>query len=56
MVPMGFVEDEDRLTGILDCEMSSLTLKYLGLPSRASYKAKPIWGGVIEKIECRLAS
>jgi hypothetical protein len=30
--------------------------KYLGLPLRASHKAKHIWDGVIEKIEHQLAS
>jgi hypothetical protein len=30
---------------------SSLPLKYLGLPLRASFKANSIWDGVIEKIE-----
>ena len=35
--------------------MSSLPIKYLGLLlEEASYKAKSIWDGIIEKIECRL--
>jgi hypothetical protein len=34
------------------CGVSSLPLKYLGLPLGASFKAKSIWDGVIEKIEC----
>jgi hypothetical protein len=32
----------------------SLPLKYLGLLLGASFKAKSIWDGVIEKIECHL--
>jgi hypothetical protein len=31
--------------------VSSLPMKYLGLPLEAHFKAKPIWDGVIEKIE-----
>jgi hypothetical protein len=32
------------------------SLKYLGLPLGASFNPKSIWDGVIEKIECCLAS
>jgi hypothetical protein len=31
-------------------------MKYLGLPLGASFKAKSIWDGIIEKIESRSAS
>lgn len=30
-------------------------MKYLGLPFGASFKARSIWGGIIEKIERHLA-
>lgn len=53
---MGNVDHVDGLAGILGCGVFSLPLKYLGLPLGASYKAKHIWGGVIKKIERRLAS
>jgi len=33
-----------------------LKLKYLGMPLGPSYKAKSIWDGIMEKMECRLAS
>jgi hypothetical protein len=56
LVPVGNVENVVGLAGILGCSVSSLHLKYLGLPLGASYKAKYIWDGVIEKIERRLAS
>jgi len=56
MVPMGIVENVDGLVGILGCRVSSLPLKYLGLPLEASFKAKSIWDRVTEKIERRLAS
>jgi hypothetical protein len=38
------------------CGVASLPIKYLGLSLGASYKAKHIWDGVIEKLEYRLAS
>ena len=44
------------LAWILGCGVSSLPLKYLGLPLGASFKAKHFWDCVIEKIECWLAS
>jgi hypothetical protein len=40
----------------MGCGVSPLPLKYPGLLLGASYKAKSIWNGVIEKIEHRLAS
>jgi hypothetical protein len=56
VVPVGNVDDVASLANILGCGVSSLPLKYLGLPLGACYKAKPIWNGVIEKIERQLAS
>jgi hypothetical protein len=56
MIPMGNVEQVERLAGILDCRVSSLLVKYLGLLLRASYKAEHIWDNVIEEIKHRLAS
>jgi hypothetical protein len=56
LVPVGNVVGVEGLAGILGCRVSSLPLKYLGLPLGASFKAKPIWNGVIEKIDRRLAS
>jgi hypothetical protein len=50
------VGNVDWLASILVCGVSSLPLRYLGLPLGASYKAKSIWDGVVEKIECRLAN
>ena len=45
------------LVGIFGCGFAFLPLKYLVfLPLGASYKAKHIWDGVIEKIEHWLAS
>jgi hypothetical protein len=52
---VGNINIVDGLVGILGCEVSSLPLKYLGIPLGASFKAKSIWDSVIEKIEHRLA-
>jgi hypothetical protein len=45
------VDNVVGLTGILSCGVTSLPLKYLGLPLGASYKAEHILDSVIEKIE-----
>jgi hypothetical protein len=45
----------DELAGVLGCGVSSLPIKYLGLPLGAPFKAKFIWDDV-GKIERRLAS
>jgi hypothetical protein len=50
-VPMGNVDNIGKLAGILGCGTSSLPLKYLGIPLRASYKAKSIWDVIVEKLE-----
>jgi hypothetical protein len=55
LVPVGDVDNVDELTGIMECGVSSLPLKYLGLPLGACFKAKSIWDGVLEKMEQRLA-
>jgi hypothetical protein len=56
LVPVGHVDNMDDLAGILGCGVSSLPLKYLGLPLGAPFKAKFSWDEVIGKIERRLAS
>jgi hypothetical protein len=55
VVPIGAVEDVDRLAHLLGCRVASLPLTYLGLPLGASYKSVSIWNGVVEKMERRLA-
>jgi hypothetical protein len=40
----------------LGCKVSSLPMKYSGHPLKASFNAKSIWDGIVDKIECRLAS
>jgi hypothetical protein len=56
LIPMGDVDQVESLADILGCGVATLQVKYLGLPMWASYKSIHIWDGVIEKIECRLAS
>jgi hypothetical protein len=56
LIPVGNVVNVEDLADILGCGVSSLPLQYLGMPLGASFKAKPIWNGVVEKIERRLAS
>jgi hypothetical protein len=53
LVPVGDVDNMDELANIIGSGVSSLPLKYLGLPLGAPFKAKSIWDGKIEK---RLAS
>jgi len=54
-VPGDYVDNMDDLAGILGCGVSSLPLKYLGLPLGAPFKANPSWDEVVDKIERRLA-
>jgi hypothetical protein len=54
LVPVGAVEDVKGLAGILGCRVSSLPMKYLGLPLGAQFKTKSIWDGIIKKMERRL--
>jgi hypothetical protein len=56
LVVVGHVPHQKELADILNCSISSLPLKYLGLPLGASFKSKAIWDEVVEKMERRLAS
>jgi len=47
LVPVGHVNNMDDLAGILGCAVSSLPLKYLGLPLGAPFKAKSSWDEVV---------
>jgi hypothetical protein len=50
------VDDVRELASILGCRVSSLPMKYLGLPLGAPFMAKSIWDDIIKKMKCRLAS
>lgn len=39
------------LADLLDCEVASFPIKYLGRPLGASFKARRICNGVLEKVE-----
>lgn len=53
---VGHVPHQEELANIMNCSISSLPLKYMGLPLGASFNSKAIWDGVVEKMERRLAS
>ena len=54
LVPIGNDNNIEGLAHILGCGVFSLPMKYLGLLLGASFKAKAIWGDIIEEIERRL--
>ena len=56
LVPVDNVGNVDGLVGILGRGVSSLPVKYIGLPLGASFKTKFSWDNFIEKIERLLAS
>jgi hypothetical protein len=51
LAPVGNDNNVEDMAFILGCRVSSLHMKYLGLPMRTSYKAKSIWDSIIEKID-----
>ncbi|XP_042942713.1 receptor-like protein 12 [Carya illinoinensis] len=53
IVLVGDVQNLSVLVNLLGFKVSSLPLRYLGLPLGASFKAIDIWDRVIEKIEMR---
>ncbi|XP_028099863.1 uncharacterized protein LOC114299345 [Camellia sinensis] len=44
------------MAAVLGCKVSILPVSYLGLPLGASFKAKGVWDGVVERVQRRLAS
>jgi hypothetical protein len=53
---VGHVPHQKEFADILNCRVSSLPLKYLGLPLGTSFESKVILNGVVEKMEKRLTS
>jgi hypothetical protein len=51
LLAVGEVPHKEELADIHNCRISSLPMKYLGLPSGAPFKSKAIWNGVVEKME-----
>jgi len=54
LVPVGIVDDIGGLARTLGCRVPFFPMKYLGLPLRASYKAKLVWDGILQKMERHL--
>jgi hypothetical protein len=55
LIPVGSLDDVDRLAGNLGCGIADLPLKYLGLPLGASFKLKAIWRDLEDLMARRLA-
>jgi hypothetical protein len=55
LICVGLIDRILGFTRILGCKVLSLSMKYLGIPLGASFKAKPIWNDIIEKVERCLA-
>ena len=56
LISVGNVQQVDHLASILGCKVASLPFEYLGLPLGAPNNVTQIWVGVLEKMDCRLAS
>lgn len=56
MITVGKVNNMAGLTGLFDCQVVNLPVKYLGLPLRERFKAKAMWEPVVERIQKRLSS
>jgi hypothetical protein len=54
LVAVGEVGNIGNLAAYLGCRVTSLPMKYLGLPLGAAYKATSMWNGVTEQMERRL--
>jgi hypothetical protein len=49
VVLVGVVDNVGALAKVLGCGISSLPLRYLGLPLGSQFKDKASWNGVVEK-------
>ena len=55
IVHVGEVNNLDALANILQCRVSSLPMKYLGMPLGTSFKTTSIWNLILEKMEKKLS-
>jgi hypothetical protein len=55
IVPVGTVHGINELAQVIGGRITTLPMKYLGLPLGARYKSKEIWNPILEKMERRLA-
>ncbi|XP_041011404.1 uncharacterized protein LOC121255192 [Juglans microcarpa x Juglans regia] len=56
LVLVGDVHDAENFATLLGCKLSSLPMKYRGLPLGASFKSVRIWNDMVKKVERGLAS
>jgi hypothetical protein len=56
VVSVGVVDNVGALAKVLGCSISSLPLRYLGLPLGSQFKDKASWNGVVEKTTRSLSS
>ena len=54
IVPIGKVNNLDKLANILHCKVGSLSMKYLEMLLRTSFKTTSIWNPILEKMEKKL--
>jgi hypothetical protein len=55
IVPVGLVPEVHDLVQVLGATITSIPMKYLGLPLGARFKSKDMWNPIVEKMEKRLA-
>ena len=55
IVPVGTVQGIHDLAQVIGGRITTLPMKYLGLPLGARYKTKEIWNPILEKMERHLA-
>ncbi|GMP57626.1 hypothetical protein CsSME_00021626 [Camellia sinensis var. sinensis] len=55
LISVGEVERLLVLVAVLGCKVANLPVTYLGLPLGASFKAKGVWDGVVERVQRHLA-
>ncbi len=55
IVPVGLVPEVHDLAQVLGATITSIPMKYLGLPLGAQFKSKDMWNPIVEKMEKRLA-
>ena len=54
IVPIGKVSNLHTLANILQCNMGSLPIKFLGMHLGTPYKTASIWNPILERMEKKL--
>ena len=55
MVQIGQVSNLPNLAALLECKISTVPMRYLGMPLGANFKSKLIWDPILEKLGWKLA-